>query len=89
MEEGRNQKVEEAFQIPVEVVRIHYCLSEGEVRGNFLLLEVVVVESEQVVAAGNYLAFRTLVPQVSFLEAGLKTPYVHLGVVVASLHFDS
>lgn len=89
MEEGKNQKVVEAFQIPVEVVRSHYCLSKVEVRGNSLLLEVVVVElSEQVALAGNYLAFQSLVPQVSYLEAGLKTPYVLLGVVVASLRSD-
>lgn len=39
--------------------------------------------------AGSYLAFRTLEFQVSFLEQGLKTPYVLLGVVAgASLHSD-
>lgn len=39
--------------------------------------------------AGSYLAFQTLEFQVSFLERGLKTPYVLLGVVAgASLHSD-
>lgn len=72
------------------MANIHYCLSEVGVRVRSSHPVVVVVElPQQVGAAESYLVFRSFVVQVSFLERGLKTPYVLLEVVVGvNLHSD-
>lgn len=72
------------------MANIHYCLSEVGVKVCSSHPVVVVVElPQQVGAAESYLVFRSFVVQVSFLEPGLKTPYVLLEVVVGvNLHSD-
>ncbi len=66
----------------------HYYLSEVGVGVRFSHPGVVVVElSQQVGEAESYLVFQSSVIQVSFLEQGLKMPYVLLEVVVGvNLH---
>lgn len=67
---------------------IHYCLSEVGVSVRSSHPGVVVVElPQQLAVAESYLVSQSFVVQVSFLERGLKIPYVLLEVVVGvNLH---